>query len=173
MARDGWRDMALTADVKMVRYGSADGHQPLAKQLPSGVTVYRGSVAGLAGTGGGQGKLKNESTVAATDIVLGMIVGAGSGTPNTTVGVVGPVSIVDIATGSFVLASGTGADALDVTTNGATVYLIDEVTVGKTSGGSSRPVAGVQLACNADDSSIPSGFVAVKVGTPNSPLGGP
>lgn len=165
--------MALSADVKLIRYGSTDGHQPLSKQLPTGVTVYRGSVAGLAGTGGGQGKLKNEDTVAATDIIVGMIVGAGSGTANTTVGVVGPVPYVDIETGSFILASGTGADALGVTTNAATVYLIDSITVGATSGSASRPVAGIQLACNADDPSIPVGFVAVKIGTPNSPLGGP
>lgn len=166
--------MALTADVLTDRYGSPDGHQPLNKLLPTGVTVYRGSVAGLAGTGATQGKLKNEDTVAATDIVLGLVSKAGSGWPNDTQGIVGGTGVtVEIETGSFVLASGTGADALDVTTNGATVYLIDSVTVGKTNGGSTRPVAGIQLACNADDASIPSGFVAVKLGTPNSPLGGP
>jgi hypothetical protein len=166
--------MALTGDVLTDRYGSPDGHQPLNKLVPTGVTVYRGSVAGIAGTGGGQGKMKNESTVATTDIILGLVQKAGSGFPNDTPGIIGGTGVTcEIETGSFILASGTGADALDVTTNGASVYLIDEVTVGKTNGGSTRPVAGIQLACNGDDASIPVGFVAVKLGTPNSPLGGP
>lgn len=164
--------MALTGDILTDRYGSPDGHQPLNMILPASTTVYRGSVAGINGTGGSQGKLKNEDTVAATDIVLGIVSKAGSGFSNDTVGITG-LCTVEIETGSFILASGTGADTLDVTTNGATVYLIDSQTVGKTNGGSTRPVAGIQLSCNANDASIPSGFVAVKLGTPNSPLGGP
>jgi hypothetical protein len=168
--------MAVTSDILTDRYGAPDGHQPLSKLLPSAVTVYRGTIAGLAGTGATQGKLKNMDTVATTDIVLGLIQKAGSGWPNDTQGITGDSGgkmTVEIQTGSFILASGTGADALDVTTNGATVYAIDSQTVGKTNGGSTRPAAGIQLACNTDDASIPSGFVAVKLGTPNSPLGGP
>jgi hypothetical protein len=164
--------MATTADVLTDRYGSPDGHQPLNKLVPATVTVYRGTIAGLAGTGGTQGKLKNMDTVATTDIVLGIVSKAGSGWPNDTAGIVGGTGVTaEIETGTFVLASGTGADALDVTTNGATVYVIDAVTVGKVSTG--RPAAGIQLAVNGDDASIPAGFVAVKLGTPNSPLGGP
>lgn len=167
--------MAVTADIKTIRYGSTDGHQPLNKILPSGTTIYRGTIAGLIGTGGSgakQGQLKNMDTPAATDLVLGLVEFAGSGYPNTGSGIAGPAN-VEIVTGSFILASGTGADALDQTTDGVAVYVIDSQTVGKTNGGSTRPVAGVQLSCNADDSSIPAGFVAVKLGTPNSPLGGP
>lgn len=167
--------MAVTSDIKTIRYGSTDGHQPLNKLVPSGTTVYRGTIAGLIGTGGSgakQGQLKNMDSPAATDLVLGILEFAGSGSPNTSPGIAGPAN-VEIATGSFILASGTGADALDQTTNGATVYVIDSQTVGKTNGGSTRPAGGVQLSCNADDPSIPSGFVAVKLGTPSSPLGGP
>jgi hypothetical protein len=167
--------MALSADILTDRYGTPDGHQPLNKVLPAGTTVYRGSLAGLIGTGGAganQGQLKNEDTVASTDIILGIVQKAGSGYSNATVGITG-LATVEIETGSFILASGTGADALGQTTNGATVYAINSYTVGATNGGSTRPVAGVQLSCNADDASIPTGYVAVKLGTPNSPLGGP
>jgi hypothetical protein len=166
--------MATTSDIVTDRYGGPEGHQPLNKLVPAGVTVYRGTVAGMAGTGGAgvQGQLKNEDTVAATDIVLGIVSKAGSGYSNATVGITGAAN-VEIETGSFILASGTGADALSQLTNGATVYLINSTTVGATSGSASRPVAGIQLSCNADDASIPVGYVAVKLGTPNSPLGGP
>ena len=163
--------MALTADILTDRYGATDGHQPLNKLLKSGVTVYRGSVAALDGSGGANtGTLKNESTVASTDIVLGLVSKAGSGAPNQSPGIVGGFGVtVEIETGTFILASGTGADALGITTNGTAVYLLDEVTVGATVGGG-RPVAGYQIACNADDASIPAGFVAVKLGTT---FGGP
>ena len=164
--------MALTADILTDRYGSPDGHQPLNKVLNTGITVYRGSMAGLYGATAAQGTLKNEDTVASTDIILGIVSKAGSGYSNATVGITGACT-VEIETGSFILASGTGADALGQTTNGDTVYAINSYTVGATSGGATRPVAGIQLACNADDASIPAGYVAVKLGTPNSPLGGP
>jgi hypothetical protein len=162
--------MATTTDILTDRYGSPDGHQPLNKFVPSGVTVYRGTVAGIAGAGGAgvQGQLKNEDTPAATDIVLGLVQKAGSGYSNATPGIAGPAS-VEIETGSFILASGTGADALSQLTNGDTVYLINSTTVGATSASATRPVAGYQLACNADDPSIPAGYVAVKLGT----IGGP
>lgn len=169
--------MALSADVKTTRYGTADGHQPLNKGLEASTTIYRGSVAIINGTGGNKGYMANPATPESTDIVLGMVSSAGPGTANTGPGITGGSTngavLVNIATGSFILASGTGADALSVATNGATVYLVNETTVGATNGGSSRPAAGVQLSCNTDDPSIPSGYVAVKLGTPNSPLGGP
>lgn len=166
--------MALTSDVKTIRYGTPDGHQPLAKGVTSGVTIYRGSVALLAS---GTGFLKNASSVASGDLVLGIVDEAGAGIANTGPGILGTSpsgsTQASIATGSFILASGTGSDALGVTTNALPVYLINETTVGATNGGSTRPLAGIQLSCNADDASIPVGYVAVKLGTPNSPLGGP
>lgn len=163
--------MALSSDIKIVRYGTPIGHEPLNKLIVSGQTIYRGSFAGM---GAGVGKLKNMASPAATDVILGMVECAGPGAADVSPGLVGDGTLsAQIATGSFLVASGTGADTLDVTTNGTVVYCINENTVGKTSGSSTRPVAGVQLACNADDPSIPAGFVAIKVGTPNSPLGGP
>lgn len=168
--------MPLSKDVKTPRYGTPDGHQPLAKGLASGSTIYRGSIAIIDGTGGDAGLMTNPSTPATTDIVLG-IVGNAINAANTGPGITNSGDdadvVVEILTGSFILASGTGSDTLDVATNGATVYLINETTVGATNGGSSRPAAGVQVASPTEDPSIPTGYVAVKLGTPNSPLGGP
>lgn len=163
--------MSLTADIKTIRYGTPDGHQPLNRGLGASVTVYRGSFAVQTTTG----LLKNGATPATTDIILGVVDSAGPGTADTGPGIVngttaGAVS-VNIATGSFLFATGTGADALTITNNGKPVYAIDESTVGASGG--SRVQAGIQLMDPTSDPSIPTGFVAVKVGTPNSPLGGP
>lgn len=159
--------MALTKDVKIIRYGSPTGHQPLAQPLGGSVTVYRGSIA-LTGS---NGFLKNASSPASTDRCWGLIdeaIGLASAftapgivNPNTTNGGVS----VDIQTGTFLVAPGTGADALAQADCGNSVYVIDEVTVGKTTGGGTRPVAGVLLAVPDNDPSIPSGFVAVKLGS--------
>lgn len=166
--------MALSADIKTTRYGTPDGHQPLNRGLGTSVTVYRGSVAlQVAATG----YLKNAASPSSTDIVLGIVSQGGPGYADTGPGIVGTSTAgavsADIDTGSFLLASGTGSDQCDLTTNSQTVYLIDEKTVGKTNGGGTRPAAGVQLMDPVSDPSIPTGFVAVKLGTPNSPLGGP
>lgn len=159
--------MALSHDVKVIRYGTHDGHQNLAQPLGASVTVYRGSIA-LTGS---NGFLKNASSPASTDRCWGLIEEAislasaftapGIINPNTTNGGV----TVDIQTGSFLLAAGTGADALSQADCGNAVYVVDEITVGKTNGSNTRPTAGVLLAVPDNDASIPSGFVAVKLGS--------
>ncbi len=77
-----------------------------------------------------------------------------------------------MVTGTFLLLGGTGTDALTVTNVQTQVYLINENTVGATSGGSTRPVAGLLVQVPATDASIPVGMVAVQIGTANSPWGG-
>lgn len=152
--------MALTADVKITRYGTDTGHQLANQPLGGSVTVYRGSIA-LTDV---NGYLKNASSPASTDTCWGVIensvdlafTGPGITNPNTTNGGVN----VNIATGTFFLNSGTSGDALTQANVGATVYVIDEVTVGKTSGGGTRPVAGVLMAI---DTTQPGGY-AVKLG---------
>ncbi len=166
--------MALSGDILTIRYGTPDGHQPLNRGLGASVTVYRGSVAlQVAATG----LLKNAATPASTDIVVGLVAQGGPGYPDTGPGIVGTTTAgavsAMIATGTFLLLSGTGSDQCDITTNNKTVYLVDEKTVGKTDGSATRPVAGVQMMDPTSDPSIPAGFVAVKLGSPNSPLGGP
>jgi hypothetical protein len=166
--------MALSADIKTVRYGTPDGHQVLNRGLASNQTVYRGSVALQDAS---TGRLKSAASPGSTDIVLGIVAQGGPGVVDSGAGIVNGstagATTVDIDTGTFILASGTGADALSLTTNSKTVYLIDESTVGATSNGAARPVAGIQMADPTTDPSIPTGFVAVKLGTPSSPLGGP
>ena len=158
--------MALTKDVLYRRVGSEGVHQPIAAPLGAAVTVYRNSIALLsAGVGATQGYLKNASSPASGDIVIGMVGEIAGGTAaQTGPGIIGNGTdggvIINCETGSFLLASGTGADALTETNAGATVYVIDEVTVGLTNGGSTRPVAGTMLPLTPD---IPTGFVPVKL----------
>ncbi len=153
--------MALTNDVFVSRWGSEGKHEPVAAPLGSAVTVYSGSIA-LSRAG----YLANASAPQATDTVLGLIGEPAGGTyVKTGPGIVGNGSQgadgvwVEILTGSFILANGTGADALAETDVGASVYVVDEVTGGKTSGGSSRPIAGVLMPI---DPSIPAGFIPVQ-----------
>ena len=131
--------MALTADIITPRYGA--GGNLNNKGLTANATVYRGSVATTR-----SGYLVAASSPASTDIVWGIIadgVGSGSDTQGITGASTNGGVTVDIETGTFFLAGGTSSDALVATDVGATVYLIDEQTVGKTSNGNTRPVAGV------------------------------
>lgn len=154
--------MAVTQDQLPRRVGSEGVHQPIAAGLGATVTVYRNTIALLDGT---TKFLKNASSPAATDIVIGMIGEIAGGTASQTgPGITGTSTsgavLINCETGTFLLASGTGADALVAADAGATVYVVDEVTVGKTNGGSSRPTAGTMLPITPD---MPSGFVPVKL----------
>jgi hypothetical protein len=175
--------MALTADIRKVRYGSPIDHQPIEYPVgkgSAGQTLYRGSVAAVSGgTTVTQGYLKNMATPAATDVVVGIVDGYGPqcGLADTGPGVVAPNTsngavTANVATGTFLLLGGTGADALTITNLQTSVYLINENTVGATNGSSSRPVAGLLVAIPATDASIPTGQVAVQLGTPAGPWGG-
>jgi hypothetical protein len=178
--------MALTGDILKTRYGTpGTEHQPIEYPIgkgASGQTLYRGSVAALSGgTTVTQGYLKNMATPASGDLVIGILDGYGPscGLADTVPGMGGTVlNTADgvlsatVATGTFLLLGGTGADALTVTNVGTSVYLINEDTVGATNGGSTRPVAGLLVQVPSTDASIPTGFVAVSLGTPNGPWGG-
>ena len=59
-----------------------------------------------------------------------------------TAGTTNGDTLIGIDTGTFYLANGTNSDALAQADVGATCYVVDEITVGKTNGGSTRPVAG-------------------------------
>lgn len=151
---------ALSKDVFVNRSGVEGLHEPLAAPLGSAVTVYSGSIA-LSRAG----YLANASAPQTTDVVLGLIGNPAGGTyTKTGPGIVGNGSQgangvwVEILTGSFILASGTGADALTEANVGADVYVIDEITVGATSGSSTRPVAGKMMPITPD---ITSGYVPV------------
>jgi len=177
--------MALSADILKVRYGGPIDHQPIEAAIghgASGQTLYRGSVAALSGgTTVTKGYLKNIATPASTDVVIGILdcygpscgqadtgPGMGGATLNTADGVL----TANVVTGTFLLLAGTGADALTITNLQTPVYLINENTVGATSGSSTRPIAGLLVQVPATDASIPTGYVAVQLGTNNGPWGG-
>ncbi len=161
--------MALTADIKTVRYGVGDGREPANYGLGAGVTVYRGSVAVLNGTGAHQGVLKNASTVATTDIIVGIVqkVGQGcgqiDGAPGITGGATDGAVTVEVEQGTFFLGSSTGADALGVSTIGQAVYLYNENTVAATNGSGTRPIAGIHVATDTSGK-YPGGY-AIKLGS--------
>jgi hypothetical protein len=161
--------MALTSDIKTVRYGSGDAREPANYQLGANVTVYRGSIAVLNGTGAHKGVLKNASTVASTDIVVGLIqkVGQGSGQIDGAPGIVGGATdgavTVEVEQGTFFLGSSTGGDQLSVATIGQPVYLYDEQTVAATSSSGARPIAGIHVATDTSGK-YPGGY-AVKLGS--------
>jgi hypothetical protein len=70
---------------------------------------------------------------------------------------------VDILTGTFYLASGAGSDLLSQSAIGQTVYVINETTVGLTSGGGSRPKAGTLFFIDPAPPPTALGAFAVKM----------
>lgn len=157
--------MALSAGIQVLRVGAEGVHEPIAAPLYTGVTVYYGSIALLSNAG----VLKNAASPASTDTCIGLI--GNPVVPQSTAGIVGAgttnanATWVDCLTGSFLLASGTGADAITEANAGANCYVVDEKTVGLTSGSSTRPLAGVILPI---DPTVPTGFVPVKMANPAS-----
>lgn len=168
--------MALTQDVKTFRFGSpGNSTQPMNFGLTAAVTVYRGSIAITR-----SGYIANASSPQSTDTTWGLIDKAGAGTSDIGPGIVGGTTngsvTVEIATGSFFLQNGTGADALTQANVGALVYVINETTMGATNGSNTRPVGGTfeglasVLAANRPDL---AGMIAVKVGNASGTTGGP
>jgi hypothetical protein len=170
---------ALTADIHPIRYGTpGNSTQPTNQGLKASSTVYRGSIAITR-----SGYVVPATSVQSGDICWGLIDQAGPGTidsgPGITGGTTDGIITVDIATGSFWLAAGTGSDAIAQANVGATCYVMNETTVGLTSSGSSRPVAGIILAVAGTSAGnfqavapINSGMVAVHLGSAQS-TGGP
>jgi len=177
--------MALTGDILTIRYGGPVDHQPIEYSIGkggSGQTLYRGSVALISGgTTVTKGYLKNASSPASTDLVVGLLQGygpscgqadIGPGMGGSVLNTADGVLTATVATGTFLLLAGTGADALTITNIQTPVYLQNEDTVAATSGGGTRPVAGLLVQVPATDASIPAGYVAVQLGTQNGPWGG-
>ena len=161
--------MALAGDIKITRYGTPDGHEPLNLPLGANVQVYRGSIALLASTG----YLKNAASPASTDTCVGLIEKVGPGQIDSGPGIKGGSTdgavTCDVAEGTFFLGSSTGGDQLGVSTIGKTVYVYNENTVAATSNGNTRPVAGVHVATDSTGR-YPGGY-AIKMG-PNQTIGG-
>lgn len=167
--------MAQTADILTIRYGTP-GNSTQPTNLPMGagaLTVYRGTIA-LTDS---NGYIKNASSPSVNDTCWGIIGQGGPGYVDSGPGIVNAAGAassavtVDVETGSFWLAAGSGADALTEVQVGKNVYVINETTVGATSASSTRPVAGVLIRAS-DPLNVLSGLVAVKLGSSQS-SGGP
>jgi len=150
--------MALTADVHKVRYGGpGNAHQPFNFPMrASPVVAYRGSIA-LTDSGG---FIKNSASPLTTDTCWGLIDQIGPGGVDTAPGITGGTAdgavTVDVESGTFFLASGTGADQLSAATVGQKVYVINETTVGLVS--TSRPLAGVHIAVDTTRTDAPGPY---------------
>jgi hypothetical protein len=164
---------ALTADVKVIRYGSpGNSTQPANQGIKANVTVYRGSIATTR-----SGYLVPASSPQSTDVVWGLIGQAGPGFINGAPGIAGGTTdgavTAEIETGAFFLIGGTGSDAITQANVGATCYVINETTVGATSAGT-RPAAGIVLGVGGNLGNIVpfSSLIAVKMGS-NQSTGAP
>lgn len=163
----------LTQDIPTVELGAmGNATQPINLNLKATTTVYRGSIA-LSRSG--VAVPAQNANLLSTDISWGIYENAGPGTADTGPGIVGGTTdgavTVEVRTGTFFLASSTGADALGVTTLGKTVYVYDEQTVAATSGSATRPVAGVHIYTDSTRTDAP-GIYAIKLGT-NQGTGSP
>jgi hypothetical protein len=153
--------MALSKDVLVLRVGAEGTTEPLAAPLAASTTVYAGSIALLD-----DGVLKNSASPASTDIIAGIIGEPAGGTyVKTGPGIVNATTTdgavwINCLTGTFLLNNGTGADELTEDDAGADVYVVDEITVGKTDGSATRPIAGQMLPI---DPTVPTGKIPVKL----------
>jgi hypothetical protein len=136
--------MALTRDIPTTRFGvPGDGHQPLSFPVGASQKPFGGAVAVTY-----NGYLIAASTPSSDQLVVGIMQrtadNSGNGTPDNRFvgdGTAGSI-VAEVETGTFFLFGGTNTDALTQADVNKTVYLIDEKTVGKTNGSSTRPVAG-------------------------------
>ncbi len=146
--------MALTHDVKLIRYGAGDGEEPDSYPIGAAQQLYSGSVALMSGSGATTvGFLRNAGSPGSSDSVVGMVGEPAGGAFSTGPGLPLPTADGDIwaavLKGAFFFQSGTGSDQLSAATNGLTVYYGGENANGPiacaTSASSTRPVLGKQI----------------------------
>jgi hypothetical protein len=153
--------MTVTADQLYRRIGAEGVHQPIAIGLTAATRVYRNTVAVVAAA---TGYLKNaDVSLIATDRVMGMIGNPAGGTAiDNGPGILGGTSagdvIVDCDTGTFYLLNSSAGDLITEADAGKVCYLVDSITVAKTDGSATRPVAGTVLPF---DVTTPAGYVGV------------
>jgi hypothetical protein len=160
---------ALTQDIPIVQYGTPGNEsQPVNLNLKATTTVYRGSIA-LSRSGIAVPAIN--ANLLSTDVVWGLYEHAGPGTADTGPGILGGsvdgAVTVEVTTGTYFLASSTGADLLGPTTLGKTVYVYDEQTVAATSSGATRPVAGTHIFTDSTRTDAP-GIYAIRLGNNES-----
>ena len=144
-----------TTDIKVFRYGVEI--QPTAFGVGANQQLYEGCVALVSGSGSTTtGYLKSAVTPLELDLVAGLVGEPAGGTQvETEPGILGGTTDgavwVNVLTGTFMIQSGTGADALTAANNGKNVYYGGENAQGpiactlQSNGGGTRPVLGIQL----------------------------
>ncbi len=172
--------MAVTNDVPIYRFGTQDGHQPTALPETASASIYAGTIAVTA-----SGYAKDAgSSPASTDIVWGIYNGQYDSQPHFTSPMAGGTSnglhVVGVDTGTFLLASATGPDAIAAANIGSACYVYDNVTVALTNSTGSRTVAGTIMGVFGSSgvigvtgsNSIYTGKVAVRLGVTPPNTGG-
>lgn len=165
---------ALTGDIKIIQYGDPGFYQRVTQPIGANVQLYRGTIALTNGPNSSvaPGYLKRATVPTSTDVCWGLLEAYGPGTADTIPGMLGATTnggtTANIRQGTFFLKSGTGSDQLSQSTIGQTVYVIDEQTVGASSSGGTRPVAGVH---EAVDPTAATTLFAISLGS-NQTSGG-
>ncbi len=153
---------AQTHDVKIQRYGVPEGNVRVSQPMSANAAVYQGTIALTRG-----GYAVPAITPDANDVCWGVYNGIvdsalTASTPITNTAVAG-TKRAGIDAGTFYFASSTGSDAITQKDVGATVYVVDEVTVGLQS--ASRPKAGIVAEIGVAQY---AGLVAVTMGNAQS-----
>lgn len=153
---------AQTKDSKIQPYGVPEGNTRLSQPMSANAAVYQGTIALTRG-----GYAIPAITVDANDVCWGVYNGIVDSintvsTPITNTATAG-AKWAGIDAGTFYFASSTGADAIAQKDVGATVYVVDEVTVGLQA--ASRPKAGIVAAIGVGQY---AGLVAVTMGNAQS-----
>jgi len=154
--------MALAADVKIIRCGvPGNSTQPAVPgPIEASTTLYGGSIC-LTNS---SGNVKSSASPTSTDTCWGLVHAQTINASTTaTTGIALSVNgrPFEVETGTFFLASATGADALNQTYVGKTVYVYDEITVAATDGSHTRAPAGVLVRIDPTQ----GGGYAVKLGS--------
>jgi hypothetical protein len=134
---------ALTIERKTPKLGQ-DTFPSFPTNLPLPVAastkLFTGAMVALATTGGNAGNVVQGQT--ATGLVA---LGVAEMTVDNSAGIAGALSVVP-RQGVFLMNAGAGADAVGASNVGQLCYMIDDNTVGLTSGGGTRSVAGLVVA---------------------------
>ncbi len=160
---------AVTQDQITYQYGTPDGVAGLLQlSQKASSSIYAGTIAVTSsGTAKDAG-----SSPASTDICWGLYNGQYDSQAHLVAPMAGGTAdglhIVGVDTGTFLLASATGPDAIGVSNIGQVCYIFDNVTVALTNSAGTRAVAGTVMAAGSAmipaTNSVYSGKVAVRLG---------
>ncbi len=156
--------MAVTNDIKSWRIDAEESL--VAYPVGANVQLYVGAIALVSGSGAvTTGFLKNAGTAGSADLVAGIISEPAGGTlvqtgPGILGGTTDGLVWVNVRVGTFMIQSGTGADALTAALVGKQVFYHGENNVGPiadaTSNAGARPVLGILM---PQDPGFANGFL--------------